>query len=92
MPILVDLTQNEILLFSENPFYVNWNKFYEKHYLLEYILPNEDLDDLNIFRNNFDNIENYDFKNAPKKFQIYLKKYVGKKIQAFFHVDTISAT
>ena len=37
LPILIDLTQNEILLFSENPFYINWNKFNEKHYLLEYI-------------------------------------------------------
>ena len=70
LPILVDLTQNEILLFSENPFYANWNKFYEKYYLLEYILPNEDLDDLNIFRNNLDNIENYDFDEIISKYQL----------------------
>ena len=70
LPILVDLTQNEISLFSENPFYVNWNKFYEKYYLLEYVLPNEDLDDLNIFRNNLDNIENYDFNEIISKYQL----------------------
>ena len=70
LPILVDLTQNEILLFSENPFYSNWNKFYEKYYLLEYVLPNEDLDDLNIFRNNLDNIENYDFNEIISKYQL----------------------
>ena len=70
LPILIDLTQNEILLFSENPFYINWNKFNEKHYLLEYILPNEDLDDYNIFRNNLDDIENYDFNEIISKYQL----------------------
>jgi len=70
LPILVDSTKNEILLFSENPFYVKWNKFYEKYHLLEYVLPNEDLDDLNIFKDNLDNIENYDFNEIISKYQL----------------------
>ena len=52
LPILVDTNKSEISLLSENPFYLYWNKFYKKYHLLDYILPNEDLDDLNVINNN----------------------------------------
>ena len=38
------------LLFSENPIYVNWNKNHKKYYLLNYILPNEDIEDINLIK------------------------------------------
>ena len=74
MPILVDLDKKQTLLFSENFFYNNWNENIEKFYLLEYILPNEDLDDVEIIKKNFDNIEDYDFKDIILKYD--LKDYL----------------
>ena len=74
MPILVDLNNNQVSLFSENQLYLNWHKFYEKHHLLEYIFPNEDLDDFNIFKKNIENIENHNFENIISKYQ--LKDYI----------------
>ena len=70
MPILVDINSNQISLLSENPFYINWNKEKKKYHLLEYILPNEDLDDFNLFKKKLENIENYDFKEIISKYQL----------------------
>ena len=74
LPILVDTNQSDISLLSENPFYLNWTKFYKKYHLLDYVLPNEDLDDLNIIKNNINNLEDYEFKEIIKKYQ--LKDYI----------------
>ena len=82
MPILVDLDKKQTLLFSENFFYNNWNKNTEKFYLLEYILPNEDLDDVESIKKNFENIEDYDFKEIISKYD--LKDYL---IIIFFKYD-----
>ncbi len=70
VPILINNSKKKILLFSENPFYVNWNKSNEKYYLLNYILPNEDIEDINLIKNNFDNIEDYDFNEIISKYAI----------------------
>ncbi len=70
LPILVDTEQSEISLLSENPFYLFWNKFDKKYHLLHYILPNEDLDDLKIIKNNFNNLEDYNFDEIIKKYQL----------------------
>ena len=70
LPILVDTNKSEITLLSENPFYLYWNKFYKKYHLLDYILPNEDLDDLNVINNNIDNLEDYEFKEIINKYQL----------------------
>ena len=74
LPILVDTNQSDISLLSENPFYLNWTKFDKKYHLLDYVLPNEDLDDLNIIKNNINNLEDYEFKEIIKKYQ--LKDYI----------------
>ncbi len=74
LPILVDTNQSDISLLSENPFYLNWTKFDKKYHLLDYVLPNEDLDDLNIIKNNIDNLEDYEFKEIITKYQ--LKDYI----------------
>tara|TARA_Y100001970_G_scaffold220915_1_gene271435 strand:+ start:3467 stop:4543 length:1077 start_codon:yes stop_codon:yes gene_type:complete len=70
MPILVDVNKNEMFLFSENSFYKNWNMQKEKYYLLEYILPNEDLDDINLITKNLDNIEEYNFNKIISKYEL----------------------
>ena len=74
LPILVDTNQSDISLLSENPFYLNWTKFTKKYHLLDYVLPNEDLDDLNIIKNNINNLEDYEFKEIITKYQ--LKDYI----------------
>ena len=70
LPILVDTNRSEISLLSENPFYLHWNKFYKKYHLLDYVLPNEDLDDLNVIKNNIDNLEDYEFIEIITKYQL----------------------
>ena len=66
--------KKQISLFSENLFYLNWNNKNEKHYLLKYILPNEDLEDINILKKNINNIEDYDFSEIISKYD--LKDYI----------------
>ena len=70
IPILINNEKKQILLFSENPFYTNWNKYRKKHYLLNYILPNEDIEDINFVKKNIDNIEEYNFKEIVSKYEI----------------------
>ena len=74
IPVLIDSEKNQISLFSENPFYFNWNSIDESHFLLKYILPNEDLDDLNLIKKNLQNIEDYDFSEIISKYD--LKDYI----------------
>ena len=69
IPILIN-NQNQLLLFSENVFYENWNKFNEKYYLLNYILPNEDIEDIRLIKKNINNIEEYDFNEIVTKYAI----------------------
>ena len=74
MPFLIDIEKNQILLFSENPFYLYWNEKNEKYYLLKYVLPNEDLEDINILKKNISNIEDYNFSEIISKYD--LKDYI----------------
>ena len=52
---------------------INWNKFNKKHFLLNYILPNEDIEDINLIKKNINDIEQYDFKEI-----ISIKKNIHK--------------
>ncbi len=70
MPILLDLKKGQIYLFSENPFYLNWNNKNEKYFLLKYILPNEDLEDIGIIQNKINDIENYNFDEIISKYDV----------------------
>ena len=70
IPILINNEKKQILLFSENPFYNNWNKSKKKHYLLNYILPSEDIEDINLIKKNINNIEEYNFYEIVSKYEI----------------------
>ena len=70
IPILINSEKNEVLLFSENTFYVNWNKYNERYFLLNYILPNEDIEDINLIKKNIYNIEDYNFEEIVSKYEI----------------------
>ena len=74
VPILVDLKSNNINLFTENIFYQQWNSRIQNYHLLDYLLPSEDLEDLMIIQKNYDSIEDYDFNDLIKKYD--LKDYI----------------
>ncbi len=70
LPILLDEEKNQILMFSENIFYKEWTRNNKKHFLIDYILPNEDLEDISIMQSQIEGIENYDFKEIIKKYNL----------------------
>ena len=70
IPILIDETKSNILLFSENKIYQNWIQKDDKKNLLEYILPNEDLEDINMIREKYYELEDYDFNDIIKKYNL----------------------
>ena len=47
-----------------------WNLDLNKNYLINFLLPTEDLEDLNFIKNNIDNIENYNFQEIIKKYYL----------------------
>src|SRR6056300_1465240 len=69
-PIILDQVNNDILVYSNNLLYDKWNFEDHKNFLINYILPTEDLEDLNLIRENYSEIENYDFENIIKKYSI----------------------
>ena len=74
IPILVDTKTNNIYLFNDNIFYKKWNNKNKNYQLLEYLLPSEDLEDLNNIQDMTSSIESYDFIDLIKKYD--LKDYI----------------
>ena len=70
LPILIDLKKNQIFTYSKNPFYLNWNLNYQKFHQINYILPNEDIEDFSIIKKNAYDIENYNFDEIFQKYNI----------------------
>ena len=70
MPIIVDQDENQIKMFSDNIIYNLWNSNIKKYELLNYILPTEDLEDLNLLKKNIKNLENFEFNEIVKKYNI----------------------
>ena len=46
IPIIIDENKKDLLIFDKNEIFKNWNINSEKTHLIEYILPTEDLEDL----------------------------------------------
>ncbi len=70
IPIIIDQDENQIKMFSDNIFYNLWNSNVKQYDLLNYILPTEDLEDLNLIKKNIENIENFKFSEIVKKYNI----------------------
>ena len=68
--IFIDNDKNQIFLYENNPFYKNWNNIKEKYFLINYILIDEDLEDLKLINENKENIENYKFDKIINKYDI----------------------
>ena len=68
IPILLDETNADIYVYSNNPLYKKWKSQNDKSNLINYILPTEDLEDLNIIRENYLDIENFNFEKIIEKY------------------------
>ena len=79
IPIIVDQNKNQIKMFSDNIIYNQWDSNTEQYELLNYILLTEDLEDLNLVRKNSENLENFEFNEIIKKYN--LENYI---ISIFF--------
>ena len=70
MPVYIKNNQYKAALYSENNFYLQWNENNEKHSLISYILPNEDIEDIRLIIENIDEIENYNFEKIIEKYNL----------------------
>jgi len=70
IPVIIDESKKELLIFSDNKIYDSWNTYTENYHLIEYILPTEDLEDINLIKSKYEFIEQYDFKEITNKYNI----------------------
>ena len=70
IPIIIDQKNSDVLIFSNNPIYKNWNEVKNKNFLIEYLLATEDLEEFSLIKENFPDLENYDFKEIIKKYYL----------------------
>ena len=70
IPIIIEEKNKDLFIFNNNKLYDEWINFNESYHLIEYILPTEDLEDLNIIKKKYDNIEEYDFKEITNKYSL----------------------
>ena len=68
MPILLDTQSNELKYFDQNYFYNNWNKINKDYFLLNYNLPDENLENFRLFQKIKNNIENNDLSEITSKY------------------------
>ena len=70
IPVLMDMDLNELYYLNQNNFYNNWNLNSKNYYLINYILPNEDIEDYDIIKKNINNIEKYNFEEITEKYDL----------------------
>ena len=58
------------MVFSNNQIFDQWNDIKETFHLINYILPTEDLEDLNLIKSKFEIIESYDFDEIINKYNL----------------------
>ena len=78
IPIIIDEEKKDLLIFTDNKIFNDWNNYKERYHLINYILPSEDIEDLKILKNNFDIIEQYNFQEIINKY------YLDNSIVALF--------
>ena len=70
IPIIIDENKRDLLIFDNNQIFTKWNNFSKNYHLIEYILPEEDLEDLNTIKDKYEFIEQYDFKEIINKYDL----------------------
>ena len=74
IPVAIEEKEKNIILFSENIFYKNWLTNNEDQNQLIYVLPADDLDDIQIIKSKYEFLEDYDFKEIINKY--FLDDYI----------------
>ena len=94
LPILVDLENNSFNYLNDNDFIKNWEKINKNYFQINYILPNEDVEDYITIKNNLKNIEKFSFKKILEKYnskhyiiQIVFKEKNNIKIYSKINFD-----
>jgi len=67
-PIFIDLDLQTVSLFNQNPFFKEWALNKKNYHLLNYILPNEDIDVISELNKNINNLEDFNYENIVKKY------------------------
>lgn len=70
IPLIIDVEKQNIILFSENNFFKDWLKNEDNENQLVYILPSEDLDDIELIKSKYDSLEEYDFNEIVNKYSL----------------------
>ena len=70
IPIIIDENKKDLLIFSKNKIFNEWNNTIKSFHSIEYLLPTEDLEDINIIKNKYDFIEEYNFKEITNKYNL----------------------
>jgi len=70
IPILINSKNEQLIMFNENPIFISWNKNLKASDLINYILPNEDIEDRIFLQENLKTIEDYNFEEIIKKYAI----------------------
>ena len=68
LPIIIDEKEDDLLIFSKNKIFDNCNNTNETFHLIDYILLTEDLEDINLIKDKYEFIEEYDFKEITDKY------------------------
>ena len=74
LSVLIDTNKEKMDIYNENLIYKKWNEVEQPWHLLNYILPDQDIEDRLFLEQNFESLEDYDFKDIIKKYD--LKDYV----------------
>jgi len=70
IPVLINSKSEKLIMFNENPIFINWNKNLKASDLINYIPPNEDIEDRIFLEANLKTIEDYNFEEIIKKYAI----------------------
>ena len=68
LPIFINLDSKTVNLFNQNPFFKQWIFEKKNYHLLNYILPNEDIDVISALNKNVNNLEDFNYESIVKKY------------------------
>jgi hypothetical protein len=70
IPIIIEENKKDLLMFYDNKIFNEWNNYSKNFHLINYVLPTEDIEDLNLIKNKYDSLEQYDFKEVTNKYNL----------------------